>query len=69
MFNAKSFHSSFNFLSFPFFTPMNGYRISSYPCKSFARLVLYLLIALELITIYTYALVILVANLFPATNR
>jgi hypothetical protein len=35
------------------------------PRKSLARLVLYFLVVLELIVIYTYVLVIAVANLFP----
>lgn len=35
------------------------------PRKSFARLVLYFLVVLELIFIYTYLLILLIANLFP----
>lgn len=35
------------------------------PGKSFARLVLYFLVVLELIFIYTYLLILLIANLFP----
>jgi len=39
------------------------------PRKSIARLLLYFLIVLELVFIYTYLLVVLIANLFPPPNR
>jgi hypothetical protein len=38
------------------------------PRKSFARLILYFLVILELVFIYTYLLVIVIANLFPLQN-
>lgn len=39
------------------------------PRKSFGRLVLYFLVVLELIVIYTFLLVMGAANLFPLQNR
>jgi len=38
------------------------------PRKSFARLILYFLVIIELIFIYTYLLVIVIAKLFPLPN-
>ena len=38
------------------------------PRKSFGRLVLYFLVVLEVVFMYTYLLVIVIANLFPASN-
>lgn len=38
------------------------------PRKSLARLLLYFLVVLELIFIYTYLLVQLIAKLFPLSN-
>jgi hypothetical protein len=38
------------------------------PRKSPSRLVLYFLVILELIFIYTYLLIMMITNLFPLTN-
>jgi len=38
------------------------------PRKSLGRLVLYFVVVLELIFIYTYLLVIVIVNLFPLTK-
>ena len=38
------------------------------PRKSFGRLVLYFLVVLEVVFMYTYLLVTVLANLFPVSN-
>ena len=39
------------------------------PRKSIARLLLYFLVVLELVFIYTYLLIMVIANLFPLPVR